>query len=119
MDEACEWLRRQGADAARAGSGALEFPFVIDAYETLPPNILRYNPPYYHALLKDAGFESEKGWVDYKIAVRPELTARWASMLEAAHRAGYDIVPLRNVPKDRLASEFTATFNETFQAHWG
>ena len=119
MDEACEWLRRQGADAARAGSGALEFPFVIDAYDTLPPNILRHNPPYYHALLKDVGFESEKGWVDYKIAVRPELTARWASMLEAARRAGYDIMPLRDVPKDRLVSEFTATFNETFQAHWG
>lgn len=119
MNEACAWLQSRGAEAARAGSGALEFPFVIDAYDTLPPNILRHNPPYYHALLKDAGFESEKGWVDYKIAVRPELTQRWVSMVEAARRAGYEIVPLRNVPQDRRVTEFTATFNETFHSHWG
>jgi GNAT superfamily N-acetyltransferase len=119
MEEACAWLRSRGAEAARAGSGALEFPFVIDAYDALPPNILRHNPPYYHALLKGAGFESEKGWVDYKIAVRPELTNRWASMVEAARRAGYDIIPVRDVPKDRRVPEFTATFNETFHAHWG
>jgi hypothetical protein len=119
MNEACEWLRQQGAEAARAGSGLLEFPFVIDAYEALPPNILRQNPPYYHALLKNAGFESEKGWVDYKIAVSPELTARWQSMLEAGRRAGYAITPLREVPADRRVREFVATFNDTFQRHWG
>ncbi len=119
MDEACAWLQSQGATAARAGSGALDFPFVIDAYNILPPNILRQNPPYYHALLKNAGFASEKGWVDYKIAVRPHLLDRWASMLEAATRAGYDIIPVREVPLDRRVSEFTATFNETFQSHWG
>src|SRR5262249_34039957 len=119
MDEACSWLQRHSTDAARAGSGALEFPFVIDAYDPLPPAILRQNPPYYHALLTNAGFESEQGWVDYKIAVNPDLIARWESMLEAARRAGYDIRPIREVPADRRVSEFTATFNETFQAHWG
>ena len=76
MDEACWWLEQRGMQAARAGSGLLEFPFVIDAYDSLPPNILRYNPPYYHALLKDAGFVSEKSYVDYKIAVNPTLVSR-------------------------------------------
>lgn len=119
MDEACDWLQSQGTQAARVGSGLLDFPFVIDAYDPLPPNILRYNPPYYHALLKDAGFETEKSYIDYKIAVRPELVARWESALEAAHRAGYEIVPLRDIPEDRRVAEFTATFNDTFQTHWG
>lgn len=93
--------------------------FVIDDYESLPPNILRHNPAYYHALLKDAGFESEKGFVDYKLEVRPELVARWQSMFEAVHRAGYEIIPLRDVPESRRVREFTATFNDTFKAHWG
>lgn len=119
MNEACAWLRNHGADAARAGSGALEFPFVIDAYDILPPNILRQNPPYYHALLKQAGFASEKAWVDYKIEVRPALLDRWAGMLETVTRAGYAIVPLREVPPQRRVAEFTATFNETFRSHWG
>jgi hypothetical protein len=119
IDVACEWLKSQGTETARAGSGLLEFPFVIDDYESLPPNILRHNPAYYHVLLKDAGFESEKGYVDYKLEVRPELVARWESMLEAARRAGYEIVPLRDIPESRCVQEFTATFNDTFKAHWG
>ncbi len=119
MDDACEWLKSQGTEAARAGSGLLEFPFVIDDYESLPPNILRHNPAYYHTLLKDAGFESEKGFVDYKLEVRPELVARWQSMFEAVHRAGYEIIPLRDIPESRRVREFTATFNDTFKAHWG
>jgi hypothetical protein len=119
LDEACAWLKSQGARVARIGHGMLEFPFVIDAYERLPPNALRQNPAYYHVLLKEAGFETEKGFVDYKVAVRPELISRWERMLEAARRGGYDIVPLRDVPEERRVREFTATFNETFSAHWG
>ena len=119
IDEACAWLEQHGAEAARTGSGALEFPFVIDEYNSLPPNILRQNPPYYHTLIKNAGFESEKGWVDYKIKVTSSLINRWVSMLEAAQRAGYDIIPVRDIPPEKCVSEFTAIFNETFAAHWG
>jgi GNAT superfamily N-acetyltransferase len=119
LDEACSWLKSQGAIAARIGHGMLEFPFAIDAYDLLPPNALRQSPAYYHALLKEAGCETEKGFVDYKVALRPELITRWAGMLEATRRGGYDIVPLRDLPEDRRVREFTATFNETFSAHWG
>lgn len=119
MDEACEWLHSQGANAARAGHGLLEFPFVIDAYDELPPTVLRQNPAYYHSLLKDAGFVTERSFVDYKIAVRPELLVRWLGMLEAVRRAGYSIVPLREVPEERRVHDFVTTFNDTFSAHWG
>lgn len=119
VETACEWLRRQGAQAARAGFGMLEFPFVIDDYESLPPSILRQNPAYYHRLLKDAGFESEKGCVDYKIRVRPDLVARWESALQAAQRAGYRIVPLRDIPEAQRTAQFTESWNEAFARHWG
>src|SRR5437016_6857836 len=88
LDTACEWLRERGAEAVRAGFGMLEFPFVIDDYTSLPPSILRHNPAYYHVLLKDAGFETEHGMVDYKIQVRPELAARREGGLQAGHRPG-------------------------------
>lgn len=119
MDAACAWLEAQGLEAARAGSGLLEFPFVIDAYEPLPPRILRYNPPYYHAVLKDAGFVSEQSYVDYKIAVNPALVSGWTGTLQDVRRTGYEIVPLHQVPPERRVAEFTATFNDTFHAHWG
>lgn len=119
MNEACDWLRSQGTNAARAGHGMLEFPFVIDAYDELPPTVLRHNPSYYHSLLKDAGFETERSFVDYKIEVRPDLLVRWLGMLEAVRRAGYAIVPLRDVPEERRVHDFVTTFNDTFSAHWG
>jgi hypothetical protein len=119
VDDACAWLQSQGADAARAGFGLLEFPFVIDDYESLPPSVLRQNPPYYHALLKDAGFESEQGWVDYRIDVRPELVARWESALDAVRRGGYELVPLRDIPVQERTRAFTEIWNDAFTSHWG
>jgi GNAT superfamily N-acetyltransferase len=119
MDEACEWLSAEGTEAARAGFGMMEFPFVIDAYDPLPPPFIKHNPPYYHCLLKDAGYESEQGWVDYKIRVRPDLLARWESALEASRRAGYTIVPLGEVDRAKRIPLFTDVWNECFARHWG
>jgi hypothetical protein len=119
MDAASEWMKANGATAARAGYGLLEFPFVIDDYETLPPDIARQNPAYYHALLKDAGFETERGWVDYKIEVTPELVARYESALEASRRAGFQIVPLKELPAAQRVRDFEHTWNTAFARHWG
>jgi GNAT superfamily N-acetyltransferase len=119
MDTACVWLRERGMEAARAGFGLFDFPFVLDDYESLPPDIVRQNPDYYHRLLKDAGFESEKGWVDYKIEVRPELVQSWSHALESARRLGYEIVPLKDIPDARRVADFTDTWKDTFKLHWG
>ncbi len=120
MDAACEWLRTEGAEAGRAGYNlVLDFPFAIDDYESLPPSMMRQNPAYYHSLLKDAGFECEKGMVDYKVEVTPQLTARYESALEAVRRADFAIVPLREVPAARRVAEFVPAFNEAFHNHWG
>ena len=119
MDAACEWLKAQGMEAARTGGGLLDWPFVIDDYDSLPPRFVRQNPAYYHRLLKEAGFEAEKGWVNYLIEVRPELVTRWESALEAARRAGYEIVPLKDVPEARRVPEYTDTFNDSYKVHWG
>ena len=119
MDEACGWLRSEGMKAARCGFGLGEFPFAIDSYDDLPPNLVRQNPAYYHALLKDAGYESEQGWVDYKVEVTPELVERWQQALDGATAGGFDIVPLRDVPGEELVSQFVTTWNTAFDTHWG
>lgn len=119
INEACKWLKRQGANAARVGSGMLEQPFVIDDYDSLPPPGLRHNPAYYHTLLKDAGFELERGYVDYKILVCSELVRRWENMLKTTRREEYQFTPVRDISKDRRVRECTATFNAAFKTHWG
>ncbi len=119
LDAACDWLAGKGMPAARLGFGLLDFPFTIDAYEKLPPSLLRQNPDYYHVLIKEARFETEKGMVDYKIRVTPEATARWEKALEAGRRTGFDIQPLREVPEARRVRDYTLCWNDTFKAHWG
>jgi hypothetical protein len=119
LDTASEWLKGQGANAARAGYGLLEFPFVIDDYESLPPDIARQNPGYFHALLKDAGFETEQGWVDYRIEVTPELSARYESALAGCRASGFEIVALNDLPAPRRLRDFESTWNDAFARHWG
>jgi Acetyltransferase (GNAT) family len=119
FDAACEWLAERGLKAARCGYGILDLPFAIDAYDELPPTILRQNPPYYHALLKGARFASEKGWLDYRIDVTPAITARWTEAVRAARRAGYEIVPLRDLRRSVRAMEMAETWNDAFARHWG
>jgi len=116
---ACAWLAEEGASAARAGFGMLESPFATDAYDVLPPSWLRQNPPYYHALLEDAGFTPERRFVDYKIEVRPELIERWQGAVDDTRRAGFELVRLRDVPRARSITEFTRVWNEAFERHWG
>ncbi len=119
MDEASAWLASRGAVAARAGFGLFDLPFAMDAYESLPPSVLRQNPSYYHRLLKQARFEVEQGWVDYKAPVTADLVARWERALDGARRAGYAITPARDIPPERRLRDFTDTWADTFKAHWG
>ncbi len=119
MDEACGWLREQGVEAARAGFGVGDFPFRIDAYDTLPPVMLRQNPSYYHSLLKEAGYESERGWVDYKIEVTDELVERWRRYVDDARTRGFDVRPLRDVAEQHRVADFVSTWNDAFARHWG
>jgi GNAT superfamily N-acetyltransferase len=83
IDRACAWLAERGALAARTGftNGVFDLPFAIDAYETLPPSMLRQNPAHYHVLIKQAvprsqrirdftetfndTFKSHWGWVPF------------------------------------------------------
>jgi GNAT superfamily N-acetyltransferase len=120
LHEGCAWLETNSLEAARLGFlGAFDMPLTIDAYEALPPFMLRQNPAYYHALVKQAAFETERGWVDYKIHVTPQLVERWKSALESTRRGGFDVVPLRDVPEERRVREYTALWNHAFQQHWG
>src|SRR5262249_41705969 len=85
----------------------------------LPPMGMRQNPGYMNTLLKDAGFETERGWVDYRIDVNSELIARWESAREAVRRGGIGIVSLGGGPGRRRVAGVTVLWGECFAEHWG
>ena len=117
---ACEWLRGRGCDAARMSIlPGLQMPLTIDAYDAVPTVFHTYNPPYYHSYIKNSGFVTEKGVVQYQIKFTPELERSYREMVGRAEGAG---VSLRPCDLERLEEEtdaLTDIFNETFRAHWG
>ena len=121
LDEACGWLAEQGMEAARAGFSvaALEFPFAMDAYDVLPPSMLRQNPEHYHSMLKRASFIVEKGMVDYKLRVTPALIERWEGSLESTRRSGIEIVALGEIDGAQRVRDMADTWADTFKHHWG
>ena len=120
LGEACEWLRARGCEAARLSIlPGFQMPLTVDAYDAVPTVFHTFNPPYYHSYVKNGGFATEKGVVQYQISFTPELARRYREMVERAAGSG---VTLRPCDFDRLEEEtgtFTDIFNETFSSHWG
>ena len=119
LDAACDWLKEHGATAARAGFGTFEPGFVIDVYDLYLPRMMRHNPPEYHALLKNAGFETERGSAEYVIPVSAARVEAYRSHLRAAMDAGCVIRALSELPADERTAHFTETWNRSYAAHWG
>lgn len=120
IGDACEWLRERGCIGARLSMLAgVQLPFTIDAYDAVPTCFNRYNPPYYHSYIKNCGFFTEHGIVEYETQFTPELAQRYRETVQRANDSG---VVVRSWDFDRLEEEgeaFGALANETFSAHWG
>jgi ribosomal protein S18 acetylase RimI-like enzyme len=120
ISDACEWLRERGCIAARFSLlAAVQLPLTIDAYDVVPTCFSRYNPPYYHSYIKNCGFVTEHGLVEYEVQFTTELEHRYRGLVQQARDSG---VVVRSWDFDRLEEEgeaFAALANETFSAHWG
>ena len=120
LNEACSWLRGHGLEAVRTGFGpSTDMPYLLDSYDLLPPISTRQNPPYYHSLLKEARFEAEKGWVDYKIEVTAEHVALWEHMLRTAESAGFRVATFSELEDSDRIGHFASVWEEAFDRHWG
>lgn len=120
LSAACDWLKARDCEAARLSMLAgMQMPYTIDAYNEVPTIIHGFNPAYYHSYIKNGGFITEKGVVQYQIQFTSELAERYREMVERAISSG---ISLRSCDFERLEEEneaLTNIFNETFSAHWG
>ena len=120
LRRAMEWLVRGSMESVRSGFAAfLDYPYAIDNYGGLPSFLLRGNPEYYHRYLKDAGFETEKGQIDYTAALTPDILARYARMIEAARAAGIAVMSWREYGFLAAVDAWTEVTNAAFARHWG
>lgn len=120
LDTACAWLKQQGCTAARVGFlYGWQLPLTIDAYDEVPTAFHTINPPYYHRYIKDAGFVTECGAVEYMIDFTPELAARYERMVADAVTRGVEMRPWRLADPPADAQLFSRVYNATFGSHWG
>jgi hypothetical protein len=117
---ALESLRSRGMRFARSGFAAfVDYPYAIDNYGRLPAFLLRANPPSYHRHLKNAGFETERGHIDYTAELTPELVQRYEKLVDAAQRAGFAIQTWREYGFFAAIDAWTDVTNAAFARHWG
>ena len=120
LSAACDWLKTKGCEAVRLSMlPGLQLPLTIDAYDEVPTLFHTFNPAYYHSYIKNGGFVTEKGVVQYQIQFTDELAQSYREMVERATGSG---ISLRSCDFERLEQEndvLTDIFNETFSAHWG
>lgn len=120
MKVAIDWLRERKCESVRLSLlPGMQLPLTIDAYDQVPTVFHTYNPPYYHSYIKNAGFRTECGVVQYQVEFTDELAERYRQMVDHAQNSG---ISLRSWNFDRLEAEtetFTALFNETFESHFG
>jgi GNAT superfamily N-acetyltransferase len=120
LHTAGEWLKQRGCIAARLSLlPGMQMPLTIDAYDAVPTCFHTFNPSYYHSYVKNGGFLTEKGVVQYQMRFTPELAQRYEEFVKRAKDAG---VLLRSWNFEDLETEtetFTTLANETFNAHWG
>jgi hypothetical protein len=120
LDAACGWLRGQGCTAARFGFlYGWQLPLTVDAYDEVPTIFHTLNPPYYHRYVKDAGFVTEGGQVEYVIEFTPDLSARYEQMVADAEARGVAMRTWQLADAPGEARLFTRIYNETFGTHWG
>ena len=120
VHEACEWLRGRDCIAARLTMlPGVQMPLTIDAYQAAPTCFHTFNPAYYHSYIKNCGFITEQGVVQYQVQFTPELARRYREMVQRATDSG---VVVRSWDFERIEEEgdaFAALGNETFSEHWG
>src|SRR5215469_3799924 len=120
LREALEWLRARDMTAVRTGFAAfLDYPYAIDNYDRLPSFLLRGNPAYYHCYLKDAGFEMEKGQVDYTAPLTDQILARYRGMIAAGEGRGVIYKTWRQFGFLAAIDAWTDVTNSAFARHWG
>ena len=115
-----QWFSARNCQGVRMSFlPGMQLGVTIDSYDEVPTVFHAFNPDYYHSYIKNAGFVTERGVVQYQVEFTPELAQRYRDMVKRASESG---IVVRSWNFDDLETE-TATFaalgNETFSAHWG
>ncbi|MBI3680859.1 MAG: GNAT family N-acetyltransferase [Acidobacteria bacterium] len=120
LRHACDWLGERGCRFARLSFHYLfQLGVAIDSFDQRPTFLHSYNPPYYHRFIKNAGFATEKGLIEYRTRFNESRAAQYRSMVAEASRKGIRLRSWDFSQLERETALFQELYNETFREHWG
>lgn len=126
LDTAADWLRARALDTMRGPASFStndECGLLVEGFDTPPTLMMPHNPPYYEALLAQAGFTKAKdllvfqgGNPDHCVPVPDRLTRGTQLILE---RMGVTIRPLRMADFSGELERVKTLYQRCWEKNWG
>ncbi len=120
LDTAKEWLEQRGMEAM---DGPINFGekdrfwgLLVDGFDTPPPYLLNYNPPYYKELFENYGFQNYYEQYVYGLSKHtelPPLVHRSYERLTQNH--GYYFTNLKLSQLEKFAEDFMQIYNQAWK----
>jgi GNAT superfamily N-acetyltransferase len=126
LNAAARWVTQHGHDTLRGPASYSvnhEYGLLVDGFESPPPLLTPYNPPYYATLLEHSGLRKAKDLWGYQVgsldqhAAAPDRLSRGAQAV--ARRLGLTVrhIDMRNL--DREADTIRRVLNACWADNWG
>jgi GNAT superfamily N-acetyltransferase len=123
---AARWVAQRGHDTLRGPASYSvnhEYGLLVDGYDSPPPLLTPYNPPYYAALLERSGLRKAKDLWGYQVgsldlhASPPDRLSRGARAV--ARRLGLTVRRIDLHHLDREAETIRRVMNACWRENWG
>jgi GNAT superfamily N-acetyltransferase len=119
------WLQERGMSAIRGPIHPIaeSWGFLLKGYDSLPVLMASYNPPYYHTLMQDSGFEKIKDLLAYEADINsgykiPLRIERFTKQLCERHpEFSVRKINTKNLMKD--ATHIWKITNTSLSDNWG
>jgi hypothetical protein len=118
-----EWLKGRGVNALRGPATPSvndEYGLLVDGFDRPPVVLMPYNPPYYPALIENAGFRKVKDMYAYFVRDKEVLAGKMSRLAESMKaREG---LTFRSLNMKRFKEEIATLkdlYNRAWQPNWG
>jgi hypothetical protein len=118
FDTAKSWLEERGMEAM---DGPINFGerdrfwgLLVKGFETPPPYLLNYNPPYYQKLFENYGFQNYFDQFVYRLNKDIELHPILRRSYDRLDN-GYQFISLKTNQLDKFAEDFMTIYNDAWK----
>ncbi len=120
MDTAKNWLQERGMEAmdgpVNFGEKDRFWGLMVDGFDTPPPYLLNYNPPYYQELFEAYGFQNYYEQYVYGLNKHTKISPLVFRLHERlTQNQGYEFRPMRLSKLEKYAEDFMQIYNEAWR----